>query len=41
MSGGEKRRRNIWMEKKLKKDWKNNIKNKKSKLRNATTIFSQ
>ena len=37
MCGGEKnkrkrRRRNVWMEKKLKKDWKNNIKNKKSKI---------
>ena len=51
MYGGEKKKRekekrkkiNVWMrkKKKLKKEWKNNIKNKKSQLRNATTIFSQ
>ena len=36
MYGGEKKKK-----KKLKKEWKNNIKNKKLQLRNATTIFSQ
>ena len=44
MCGGEKtrekrRRRNIWM-KKIKRKRKNKIRNKKSKLRNATTIFT-
>ena len=33
----KRRRRNVWMEKK--KDWKNNIKNKKSKLRKAIDRF--
>ena len=37
MCGGEKtRKKNVWM-----KERKNNIKNKKSQLRNAITIFSQ
>ena len=44
MCGGEKTRgkkKERMDEKKLKKKRKNNIKNKKSKLRNVTTIFSQ
>ena len=37
MCGGEKKKKEIWMKKK----GKNKIKNKKLKLRNAITIFSQ
>ena len=38
MCGGEKtkKKKNVWM-----KERKNNIKNKKSQLRNVITIFSQ
>ena len=43
--GGEKirekkERKNVWMKKKLKEEMKNNIRNKKSRLSNITTIFS-
>ena len=37
----KKERKNVWMKKKkLKEEMKNNIRNKKSRLSNITTIFS-
>ena len=43
MCGGEKTRKKkeVWMKKKTKERKENNIRNKKSKLRNIIMIFSQ